>query len=88
MQDFIFPKINILVLFPRHFIRVGVVDIIKLPLLITVDFHVFREQRIQAEDVVPPIPDDLGIGVSPQEQVCHHGFPPDKTAHLIVGLPV
>ena len=88
MQDFIFSKIDILVLFPRHFIRVSMVDIIELPLFVTVYLHILREQRIQAEDVIPSIPDDLAVGIPPQKQMCHQRFPPGKAAHLIVGLPV
>ena len=33
-------------------------------------------------------PDDLTIGVAPQEQVTERRFPPDKAGHLRVGLVV
>ena len=35
-----------------------------------------------------PAPDDLTIGVAPQEQVTERRFPPDKAGHFRVGLVV
>ena len=65
MEDLIPPKVNILVVLTRLFIRVGMIDVKNLSLIIPVDLHVLRKQRIQSKDAVLAIPDDLRIAVSP-----------------------
>ena len=64
------------------------VDVIDLPLLITIRLHVLRQQRIQRHDVVTAVPDDLGVSITPEEQVRHHGFPEGEARHLRIRLPV
>ena len=46
MEDLIGAEVDILPVFSRHFIRVGMVDIIEVPRLIPVYLHIFREQRV------------------------------------------
>ena len=88
MENLVPAEINILVLLSRNFIRVCVVDIIKLAALITVHFDIFRQKRIQPQHRVLAIPDDLCVGVAPEKQVSHQRFPEDKGCHLWVGLPI
>lgn len=88
MEDFIGTEVDILPVFPWHFIRVGVINIIEVPRLIPVYLRIFREQRIQPQYGVLPIPDDLRIGVAPQEQVGHHSLPEGKAGHFRVWFPV
>ena len=88
VEDLVSAEVDILVLLSRHLIGVGVIDVIDLALLIAIRLHVLRQQRIQRHDVVPAVPDDLGIGITPQKQMRHHGFPEGEARHLRIGLPV
>ena len=88
MENLVRPEVDVLVLLPRHFIRVGVVDIEDVAGLVAVHFHVLREQRIQPQHRVLAVTDDLGVGVAPQEQVGHHGLAEREAGHLRVGLAV
>ena len=88
MEDFIPAKVEILVLLSRNFIRVCVVDIVKFAALISVNFDVFRHQRIQPQHRVLAIPDNLRISIAPEEQVGHQSLPEDKGCHFRVGLAV
>ena len=42
MEDLVPAKVEVFILLSRNFIRVGVVDIVKLATLISVDFDIFR----------------------------------------------
>ena len=88
MEDLVPAEIDILVVLSRLLIRVCVIDVEDLSFLVPVDFHVLREQRIEAKDAVLSIPDDLCVTVSPQEQMRHHDFPEGETRHLRIRLPV
>ena len=88
MEYLIRPEVDVLVLLPRHFVRVGVVDIEDVAGLVSVHFHVLRKQRIQPQHRVLAVTDDLGVGVAPQKKVGHHGLAKGKAGHLRVGLPV
>ena len=88
MENLIVAEVDILVLLTGNLIGVSVVDVINLPLLIPVGLHVLRQQRIQGQNVVLAIPDDLRVAVSPQEQMGHHRLPERKARHFRIGLPV
>ena len=88
MEDLIPAKVEVFVLLSRHFICVGVVDIVELTALISVHFDIFRHQRIQPKHRVLSIPDDLCVGIAPEEQVGHHRFPEDKGCHFRIWLPI
>ena len=66
MENLIGTEVDILVFLPRYLISVGVVDIEQIVLLIPVHLHILGEQRIQSQDGVLPIPDDLRVGIPPQ----------------------
>jgi len=44
-------------------------------LRIAVDLHVLRQQRIQTENFIFAVPDDLRIGVAPEQQMTHQRLP-------------
>ena len=88
VENLVPAEVDILVLLSGHLIGVSVVDVIDLPLLVTIRLHVLRQQRVQRHDVVPAVSDDLGVSIAPEEQMRHHGFPERKARHLGVGLPV
>ena len=88
VEDLVPAEVDILVLLSGHLIGVSVVDVIDLPLLITIRLHVLRQQRVQRHDVIPAVPDDLGVSIAPEEQVRHHGFPEGEARHLRIRLPV
>ena len=79
---------NVLVLFARRFICVGVVDVIDLAMFITVYLDVLREQWIDAHHTVLAVADDLAVGVAVEQQMYHHGLAPGEARHLRVWLPV
>lgn len=66
VQDFVPVEQDVFIVFARHFISVGVVDVIQLPAVLSVNFDVFREKRIKAKDAVFPVAHDLGERVSPK----------------------
>ena len=88
MEYLIPAKVDILVLLSRNFIRIGVVDVVQLAAFIAIHFDVFRQQRIQTQHCVLAIPDDLCVGIAPQEQMGHQGLPKHKGRHFRVGLSV
>ena len=88
MENLIVAEVDILVLLAWYLIGVGVVDVINLALLIPVGLDIFREERIQRQHVVFPVPDDLRIAVAPQEQMGHHRLPEGKARHFRIRLPI
>ena len=88
VQNFVALENNIFIMLTGNFIRVSMVGIKKLSVLCPVDLHVFREKRIQAKNAVLAISHNLCIGIAPQEQVRHHGFPEGEACHLRIGLPI
>ena len=88
MKNLVPAEVEVFILLSRHFIRVCVVDIIELAALIPVHFDIFRQKRIQPQHCVLTIPDDLCVGVAPEEQMGHQRFPEDKGCHLWVGLAI
>ena len=59
--DLIHAEGDVLVVFPRNFIRIGVVDVVQLAFVRAVYLHAFREQRVQPQDVIPAVPHDLRV---------------------------
>jgi hypothetical protein len=53
---------------------------------IPVDCHTVWHERIQSHDLTFAVPDDLRIGISPEEQVGHERFPENKGRHLGIRL--
>ena len=88
MKDLVPAEVEVFVLLTRNFIRVCVVDIVEFPALIPIHFDIFRQKRIQPQHGVLTVPDDLCVGVAPEEQVGHQRFPEDKRCHLRVRLAV
>ena len=88
MEYLIPAKVDILVLLSRNFIRIGVVDVVQLAAFIAIHFDVFRQQRIQTQHCVLAIPDDLCVGIAPQEQMGHQGLPKHKGRHFRIRLSV
>ena len=74
--------------FAPGFIRGPLVLVVQLTVLRTVDGHLVRHQRIEGDDLAPPVADDLRVGVSPQKQMCHQRFPEYEGTHLRVRLVV
>ena len=66
----------------------GGVGIGQFAAAVPVHLHAVGQERVQGEDMAFSAPDDLTIGVAPQEQVTERRFPPDKAGHLRVGLVV
>ena len=60
--------------------------IVELAILVPVHTHLVGHQRIQGHDLALAVPDDLSIGIAPQEQVCHERFPEDEGTHLRIRL--
>ena len=88
MEDLVPAEVDVFILLSRNFIRVCVVDIVKLATLISIHFDILRQKRIQTQHRVLAIPNNLCIGVAPEEQVGHQCLPEDKGCHLRVGLPI
>ena len=75
MEDLVPAEVEVFILLSRNFIRVGVVDIVELATLISVNFDILRQKRIQTQHRILAIPDDLCVGVAPEEQMGHQRFP-------------
>ena len=84
MEYLIPAEVNVLVLFARRFIRIGMIDVVDFAVVIAVYLDIFRQKRIQADHIILAIPDDLAVGVPPQEQMGHERFTPGKARHLRV----
>ena len=54
---------------------VSAVPVDEPAVIVTVNTHLIRHQRIQPDDVTSAVPDDLRIGVSVDQQMCHQRFP-------------
>ena len=69
-------------------VRTDRVFVVELAVPVTVHRHPVRHQRIEGNDLTFTVTDDLGVGVAPQEQVRHEGFPEHERTHLRVRLIV
>ena len=70
------------------FIRTTVIGVVQPTTLVPVHRHLVRHQRIEGNDLVLPIADDLRVSVAPEEQVRHERFPEHKGTHFRVRLIV
>ena len=57
-----------------------------MSVLVPVYRHAVRHQGIERNDLALAVSDDLGIGISPKEKMCHKGFPEDEGTHLRIRL--
>ena len=64
------------------------VFVIQSAILIPIHGHAIWHQRIQRNDLAFSISNDLGVGVPPEKQVGHEGFPEHKGTHFRVRLIV
>ena len=88
MENLIRPEEDVLVPLARLLVGVCVVDVVDAAVLVPVDLHVLRQQRVQRHDAVPAVPDDLGVCVAVQEQVRHQRLEEGEARHLRVRLAV
>ena len=72
----------------HHAAFAGGVGVGQLAPAVAVDLHVVGQQRIQTDNAIAPSADNLGIGISPQEQMGKHRFTPDEGGHFRVGFVV
>ena len=75
MKNLVIPKIDILVVLSGVFIRVGLIVSEYFSIIISIDLHVFLKQRIETNDPVSAISDDLCIAITPEQELNHHHFP-------------
>ena len=88
MKHFLALEVNVVLLLYWCLIRIGMIDIVDFAVFIPVYLDIFRQQGIQADYVVPPVPDDLRVGIAPQKQMHHHDFAVGKAAHFRIRLSV
>ena len=62
--------------------------VVQSAVAIPVHGHTVRHQGIEGDHFTLAVSDDLCVGVAPEEQVRHEGFPEDEGAHLRVRLIV
>ena len=60
--------------------------IVELAILVPIHTHLVGHQGIQCHDLALTVPDDLSIGIAPEEQVRHECFPEDEGTHLWIRL--
>ena len=70
------------------FVRTAIVGVVKPPGFVSVHRHLVGHKRIQSNDLILAVADDLCISVAPEEQVCHEGFPEHEGTHFRVRLIV
>ena len=63
-------------------ISIHVILIIKLTVLITIDCHSVRHQRIQSNDFTSGIPDYLTVRIPPKKQMRHQSLTEYKACHF------
>ncbi len=88
MENLIPAKVDVFVLLSRNFIRVCMVDIVEFTALVTIHLDIFWQKRIQPKHCVLTVPDNLRIGIAPEEQVGHQRFPEDKGCHFRIWLAI
>ena len=72
-----------------HGRRIGILHLIlvvEVAHIVPVNGHAVGHQRVQRNDLAFPVSDNLGVGVAPQQQMGHGGFPKHKAGHLRVRL--
>nr|DAO53593.1 MAG TPA: hypothetical protein [Caudoviricetes sp.] len=66
------------------FIGTTVVGVVKTAVFISVHRHLVRHQRIQRNDLIFAVADNLGIGIAPQKQMGHEGLSEHERTHFRV----
>jgi len=62
--------------------------VVEVTFIVTVYAHSIGHQRIESDDFTLAISDNLRIGISIKEQVCHQGLTEDKGGHFRIWLIV
>lgn len=70
------------------FIRAAIIGVVQPPALISVHGHLAGHQRVQSNDLVLSVADDLRVSISPEKQVRHERFPEHEGTHIRVRLIV
>ena len=70
------------------FVRATVIGVVETPIFISVHRHLVGHKRIQSNDFIFTVADDLRVSVAPEEKVRHEGFPEHERTHLRVRLIV
>ena len=60
--------------------------VVEVTFIVTVYAHSIGHQRIESDDFTLAISDNLRIGISVKEQVCHQGLSEDKGGHFRIWL--
>ena len=81
-------KIRYSTLHGGRIIGAGGVFVVQLAPPIPIHCHAVWHQRIEGNDLAFSVADHLGIGVPPEKQVGHEGFPEHKGAHFRIRLIV
>ena len=63
-----------------------IIGVVQTAFFISVHGHLVRHEGVQGNDLILAVADDLGVSVTPQEQVCHERFPEHKRTHFRVRL--
>lgn len=72
----------------RGFIAGGLVLVIEPARIVAPHTHAIGHQRIQADDLIAAVADDLRVGVTPQQQMRHQRLAEDEAGHLRVEIIV
>ena len=70
------------------FVRATVIGVVETPIFISVHRHLVGHKRIQSNDFIFTVADDLRVSVAPEKKVRHEGFPEHERTHLRVRLIV
>ena len=80
------PEDGGLVLVPEGLVRPSLVGVVKLALTAPIHRHFVGHEGVEGNDLTFAVADDLGVGVAPEEQVGHEGFPEHEGTHFRVWL--
>ena len=72
----------------RRVVASHLVAVVEPSLVVAVDRHAVRHERVERHDLALAVADDLRVGVSPQKQVRHERLPEYEGRHLRVRLVV
>ena len=70
------------------FIRATIIGVVQPTVFVPVHRHLVGHKRIQSNDFIFTVADDLRVSVPPEEKVRHEGFPEHERTHLRVRLIV
>ena len=74
------------VLHRRCFVLAFQILVVDLSVLIAVDLHPVRHQRVHCHHFSLAVADDLGISVPVEKEVCHQRLPEREAGHLRIGF--